>query len=125
MRKIIFKYHSKKRCVRKNHVCFVYTELPATLRIQDGTTALCAVAETFSLSGKLIKDSFVVTHKACTVKILGFFFFNLAQVFLTLPSVVINPPLSHCRLCFHRTPYLEYPKFSEMWKGCPDRLQWN
>lgn len=36
----------------------------------------------FSLSAKLLEDSFVLTHKTCTVKIVGFrsFLFQLSSI---------------------------------------------
>lgn len=67
----------------------MYTELSAVLKTQDGTIALLAVAETFSLSAKLLEDSFVLTHKTCTVKILGFGFL-LFQMSSILPNARFN-----------------------------------
>lgn len=105
----------------------MYPKLSAVLKTQDGTTALFAVAETFSFSAKFLETPFFSLIKLALLKYWGlvFFFSSLAQFFLMLTSVVVNTPLSHCRLYFHKTPYLQYPKLTEMWECCPDGLQWN
>lgn len=90
----------------QNHVCSLYTELKAVLKTHARTMALFNVARTLSLAAKLLEDSFVLAHKACIVKILGFGFF-VFQLSSILPnahtSMVVNPPLYHCRHCFHET----------------------
>lgn len=79
MRKAIFSIRARSDAMEQpNHVCSLYTELKAVLKAHARTMALFTVVGTSSLSAKLLEGSFVPTHKACIVKILGFGGFSSA-----------------------------------------------